>query len=227
MAGRHPLACRNIAVLPLGPRVTPAGRGQHDRILSQTVANSRVGDCSCCRSHLRPSRLPGASIPSTCRSVSWSTISGSPACWGCSTSLTAVSSSTPSNAGSRTSRSRSTRPGVHTNHKARDEHLRGRDFLWAEKYPVITFIGREARATGERTGVITGDLTLRGVTRPVSVEVVWNKTGAYPFGDHHEAIGLSARARILRSDFGMDYAVANGWVGNEVELIFEFEARRD
>ena len=116
---------------------------------------------------------------------------------------------------------------VHTNHKARDEHLRGRDFLWAEKYPVITFIGREARATGERTGVITGDLTLRGVTRSVSVEVVWNKTGAYPFGDHHEAIGLSARARILRSDFGMDYAVANGWVGDEVELIFEFEARRD
>ena len=116
---------------------------------------------------------------------------------------------------------------VHTNHKARDEHLRGRDFLWADRYPTITFVGRQAHATGERTGVISGELTLRGVTRPVAVEVRWNRTGTYPFGDRHEAIGLSARARIMRSDFGMDYGVAKGWVGDEVELIFEFEARRD
>jgi len=72
---------------------------------------------------------------------------------------------------------------VFTNHKARDKHLRGKDFLWVKKFPEITFAGTSATPTAERTGTVTGDLTLRGVTRPVTLEVTWNKTGAYPFGD--------------------------------------------
>lgn len=115
---------------------------------------------------------------------------------------------------------------VFTNHDARDDHLRGPDFLWVRKYPDISFVGTRAEPTGERTGVITGALTLRGVTREVSLDVVWNRTGAYPFGSRHVAIGLSARGTLRRSEFGMTYAVANGWVGDEVELIIEFEARR-
>jgi polyisoprenoid-binding protein YceI len=115
---------------------------------------------------------------------------------------------------------------VFTNHDARDEHLRKPDFLWVEKYPEITFRGTSAEQTGPRSGKVIGDLTLRGVTRPVTLDVVWNKSGQYPFGDMHYVAGISARAKIKRSDFGMTYAVESGLVGDEAEIILEFEAIR-
>jgi polyisoprenoid-binding protein YceI len=115
---------------------------------------------------------------------------------------------------------------VFTNHDERDEHLRKPDFLWAEKYPEITFRGTSAEQTGPRSGKVIGDLTMRGVTKPVTLDVVWNKSGQYPFGDMHYATGISARAKIKRSDFGMTYAVEGGLVGDEVEIILEFEAIR-
>lgn len=115
---------------------------------------------------------------------------------------------------------------VFTNNDARDNHLRSADFLAAEQYPKITFEGTSATQTGPRTGTVTGDLTLRGVTKPVTLEVTWNKSDAYPFGDNHYATGISARTTIRRSDFGMTYALAGGLVGDEVEIILEFEAIR-
>jgi polyisoprenoid-binding protein YceI len=115
---------------------------------------------------------------------------------------------------------------VFTNHDKRDEHLRGADFLWVEKYPEITFRGTSAEQTGARTGKVIGDLTIRGVTKPVTLDVVLNKSGQYPFGDMHYATGISARTKIKRSDFGMTYAVESGLVGDEVEIILEFEAIR-
>ena len=115
---------------------------------------------------------------------------------------------------------------VFTNHEARDEHLRKEDFLWVARFPVIRFTGISSKQTGPRTGTVTGELGLRGVTRPVTLTVVWNRTASYPFGDKHEAVGISARTRFRRSEFGMTYAVANEWVGDEVEVIIEFEAIR-
>jgi polyisoprenoid-binding protein YceI len=116
---------------------------------------------------------------------------------------------------------------VFTNHERRDEHLRSSEFLDADDNPEIRFVGTEAKATGENTGVVTGDLTLRGVTKPVGLEVTLNKIGPYPFGDGPPyVVGISARGKIKRSEFGMTYAVENGWVGDEVELIIEFEAIR-
>ncbi len=113
---------------------------------------------------------------------------------------------------------------VDTHLPARDEHLRKEDFLWVEKYPEITFRGTAAEQTGARTGRITGDLTLRGVTRPVVLDVTWNRSGEYPIGDKHWAAGFSARTLIKRSDFGMTYAL--DMVSDEVEIILEFEAIR-
>lgn len=113
---------------------------------------------------------------------------------------------------------------VDTHQQARDEHLRKEEFLWVEKYPEITFRGTAAEQTGARTGTITGDLTLRGVTRPVVLDVIWNRSGEYPIGDKHWAAGFSARTLIKRSDFGMTYAL--GMVGDEVEIVLEFEAIR-
>ncbi|SMF11968.1 Polyisoprenoid-binding protein YceI [Tistlia consotensis] len=114
---------------------------------------------------------------------------------------------------------------VDTRHRDRDGHLRSGDFLAAEAHPDIRFVMTSAEPTGARTGLVTGDLTLRGVTRPVTLEVTWNKTGAYPFGNSY-VTGISARTRFKRSDFGMTYGVADGLVGDEVEVIIEVEAIR-
>ena len=116
---------------------------------------------------------------------------------------------------------------VFTNHDKRDDHLRGKDFLNADDHEVIRFVGREAKATGDNTGLVIGDLTLLGVTKPLTLEVTLNKSGEYPFGSGPPyVIGISARGTVKRSEFGMMYAVENGWVGDEVDLTIEFEAIR-
>ena len=114
---------------------------------------------------------------------------------------------------------------VFTNHADRDGHLRADDFLAAGDHPTITFVGRSSEATGPRTGRVTGDLTLRGVTNPVTLDVTWNRSGPYPFGDNY-VLGVSARTVLRRSEFGMTYAVDNGWVGDDVEILIELEAIR-
>ncbi len=116
---------------------------------------------------------------------------------------------------------------VFTNHDRRDKHVKGSDFLNVDDHPEIRFIGREARPTGENTGEVTGDLTILGVTRPITLQVTKNKIGEYPFGAGPPyVVGVSVRGTVKRSEFGMTYAVENGWVGDEVELIIEFEAIR-
>lgn len=115
---------------------------------------------------------------------------------------------------------------VFSNHQKRDEHVRGPDFLDAAAHPAITFVGTRAEPTGPDTGKVTGDLTIRGVTRPVTLDVKLNKIGLYPYIDNY-VVGISARATIKRSEWGMTYGVENGLVGDEVEIIIESEAIRE
>jgi len=115
---------------------------------------------------------------------------------------------------------------VFTDHEARDGHLRSGDFLDAEAHPRITFVMTGAEPTGERTGIVRGDLTLRGVTRPVDLDVTWNKSGRYPWGDHY-VTGITARTTIRRSDFGSVYALDGDLVGDEVAIEIELEAIRE
>lgn len=116
---------------------------------------------------------------------------------------------------------------VFTNHRRRDNHLRSADFLNAGEFPQIVFKGAKAKRTGERTFVVEGQLELLGKTEPVSFDVTWNKSGPYEMpGDKAYVMGASARGSFKRSRFGMNYGVANGWVGDTVELMVEFEARR-
>ncbi|WP_208984519.1 YceI family protein [Stappia sp. TSB10GB4] len=114
---------------------------------------------------------------------------------------------------------------VFSNDERRDGHLRSDDFLSADAHPRITFRMTDARAETEATGTVIGDLTLRGVTRPVTLNVTLNKIGPYPFGDTH-VVGISARTVLRRSDFGMIYAVENGFVGDEVDIRIDLEAVR-
>lgn len=115
---------------------------------------------------------------------------------------------------------------VDTHHEARDRHLTSDDFLDSESHPEMTFTANGARRTGERTFVVTGELTLLGTTRPLTLEATLNKAAPYPIGDRAETMGVSARGTLKRSEFGMTYGVADNLVGDEVEILIEIEARR-
>ena len=98
------------------------------------------------------------------------------------------------------------------------------DFLNAKEFPEMTFSSTSSKRTGERTGIVNGLLTLTGKTLPMNLDVTWNKSGIYPFGHKKYTIGISARGSFRRSSYDMNYAVANGWVGDEIQLIIELEA---
>lgn len=113
---------------------------------------------------------------------------------------------------------------VFTNHAERDRHLRSADFLAVREYPKITFSGIGFEKTGINRLRVTGELTLLGRKRPLVVEATLNKLANYPIDHLRRTVGVSARAKLKRSDFGMTYGTDNGLVGDEIELIFEFEA---
>ena len=118
---------------------------------------------------------------------------------------------------------------VFSNQRKRDEHLKGPDFLNSNEFPRMVFTADTARRTGERTFEIAGQLQLLGKTQPLTLQATWNKSAESPlggFGRKPYVMGVSARGSFKRSAFGMSYAVANGWVGDDVALIIEFEAVR-
>jgi len=119
---------------------------------------------------------------------------------------------------------------VFTNQRKRDDHLKGPDFLNSGQFPRMVFTASGARRTGERQFEIAGQLELLGKTQPLTLQATWNKSAESPvaggFGRKPYVMGVSARGSFKRSAFGMTYAVANGWVGDEIPLIIEFEAVR-
>lgn len=116
---------------------------------------------------------------------------------------------------------------VFSNHEDRDEHVRSDDFLDSSRHPQMRFSSVTVERIDERRFALIGELELLGVTNPLRLEATWNKSGPYPIGRGAWVMGVSASGTLQRSDYGMDYAVDNGWVGDEVEIFVEFEARRD
>ncbi len=112
---------------------------------------------------------------------------------------------------------------VFTNDDARDGHLRSADFLAAEASPEARFVMTGAEKATETTGRIMGDLTLRGETKPVTLDVTLNKIGAYPFGPNY-VLGVTVETTLKRSDFGSTYAI--DLVADEIPLVIELEAIR-
>ena len=111
--------------------------------------------------------------------------------------------------------------------KARDKHVRSKDFLNVKAHPAITFTATGGDVAGAADGTtVTGNLTILGETQPVTLNVTLNKAAPYPFGHKREVLGLSMNTSINRSAFGMTYAVANGLVGDEVTIQIETEAMK-
>ncbi|MGE4313423.1 MAG: YceI family protein [Pseudobdellovibrionaceae bacterium] len=99
-----------------------------------------------------------------------------------------------------------------------NEHLKNADFFNVEKFPSMHFVSTKIEKTGERTGIVTGDLTLLGVTKPVTLNVTFNKKGPHPMKELTVA-GFSAKGELKRSDFGMGYGIP--MVGDTVDIILE------
>ncbi|PCJ68395.1 MAG: hypothetical protein COA62_14585 [Rhodobiaceae bacterium] len=108
---------------------------------------------------------------------------------------------------------------------ARDEHLRKENFLNVESFPTMTFVSTSVEVTGEKTGKLIGDLTLLGVTKPLTLDVTFNQAGPHPFDPSKIMAGFSATGEINRSDFGMAYGVPA--IGETVTIIIEIEALRN
>jgi polyisoprenoid-binding protein YceI len=118
---------------------------------------------------------------------------------------------------------------VFSNLRSRDDHLKGPDFLNSGQFPKMVFTSKGAQRTGERSFDIAGELELLGKKQPLTLQATWNKSAVSPlgpFGRKPYVMGVSARGSFKRSAFGMNYAVANGWVGDDIPLIIEFEAIR-
>lgn len=99
-----------------------------------------------------------------------------------------------------------------------------RQLLHAEKYPQARFRSLSTTKTGERDGIVHGELTLHGTTRPLDLAVTFNKAGRDPYA-FKDKVGFSARATLDRGDFGIDRY--QGVVGETVELRIEIEGIRE
>jgi polyisoprenoid-binding protein YceI len=87
-----------------------------------------------------------------------------------------------------------------------DEHLRGEDFFNVAVHPQITFVATDIEVNGDNTVSITGDLTIMGTTKPVTLDATLNKAGMHPLGKAL-TMGFNATTRVNRSEWGLGYAV--------------------
>lgn len=101
-----------------------------------------------------------------------------------------------------------------------NEHLNGSDFFNTAEYPTITFRSTKVEATGENTFDVTGDLTILGTTKPVTLATTINKAANHPM-QNVPTVGVSASTRLMRSEWGLGAYVPA--VSDEVELSIEVE----
>jgi polyisoprenoid-binding protein YceI len=113
---------------------------------------------------------------------------------------------------------------IDTREAQRDTHLKSADFFDVEKFPTITFRSTRVEGSAEEF-TVTGDLTIHGVTKPVTLNVTYEGRGKDPWGG--ERIGYAATGKIKRSDFGLTWNAAletGGFlVGDDVKLNFDIQ----
>jgi polyisoprenoid-binding protein YceI len=109
---------------------------------------------------------------------------------------------------------------IDTGFKKRDDHLRSPDFLNVVEYPQITYKSTKVSFTGDKQATVEGNLTIMGVTKPVTLNVTSINCGVHPF-NKKEVCGFDANATIKRSDFGVKYGLPA--IGDEMKLQLEAE----
>ena len=116
---------------------------------------------------------------------------------------------------------------ISTNNEQRDAHIKSADFFEVEKYPTATFRSTGVRTSGDKY-VVDGDFTLKGVTKPVSLDLEFN--GVNPGMGHGEVAGFEASVVLNRKDFGIDIDMpletGGTVVGDKITVTLEIEALR-
>jgi polyisoprenoid-binding protein YceI len=108
---------------------------------------------------------------------------------------------------------------VDTNNPGRDKHLRSTDFFSAKEFPKITFKSTAVKKAGEHDFEVTGDLTIRGVTKPVTLKATHTGSASDPKAG--SIAGFEAVFTVKRSDFGVKYGA--GAIGEEVQITVSVE----
>ncbi|MBX9725788.1 MAG: YceI family protein [Rickettsiales bacterium] len=109
---------------------------------------------------------------------------------------------------------------IDTNHAELEGKLKSADWFDTAKFPTATFTSTSITKLTDTTGKLTGDLTLHGVTKPVTLDVTFNGAGNNPFANVPQ-LGFSAKGSIKRSDFGISQYLPA--VGDEVSIMIESE----
>ena len=112
---------------------------------------------------------------------------------------------------------------VNTHHAQRDGHLKSPDFFNAGEFPEITFVSTKVTPGADGLAKVTGDLTMLGVTKSVTLDAKLINVGPHPFNKKPIA-AWSARGTIKRSDFGIKYGLPV--IGDEVTLLLDIEANK-
>ncbi len=114
---------------------------------------------------------------------------------------------------------------INTKAADRDNHLRSADFLDAANHPYLTFVNKNVALTDKSHARLTGDLTIRGVTKPVVLDVEYVGSIKNPWG--MTSAGFNARTRINRKDWGLEWNVAletgGMLVGDDITISIEVE----
>ena len=111
---------------------------------------------------------------------------------------------------------------VDSNHAERDKHLRSDEFLDVGKFPESTFVSTSFKQNKDGSGVLKGDFTLRGVTRPISIDVKFLGEGSDPWGGYRA--GFEGKTRIALADYGIMKNL--GPASKELDLILNVEGVR-
>lgn len=118
---------------------------------------------------------------------------------------------------------------ISTGNADRDGHLKSADFFKADEFPAMTFRSTKAEALGGDDYRITGDLTILGTTRPLTIDLEFNGAAKDPFGN--ERVGFEGKAEILRSEWGLTWnaALETGGVlvSDKIKLNFDISAIRN
>ena len=111
---------------------------------------------------------------------------------------------------------------IDSNHPDRDKHLRGSDFLEVKKFPKATFVSTKVEKTSDTTAKVTGDFTLKGVTKPLTLDVTYIGGGKDRWGGYRQ--GFEATTEFKLKDFGITYNL--GPASEVVEIYISAEGIR-
>ncbi|AIS00705.1 YceI family protein [Streptomyces glaucescens] len=115
---------------------------------------------------------------------------------------------------------------IDTGNADRDGHLRSADFFKTDEFPTMTFRSTKAESLGGDDYRVTGDLSILGVTKPITIDLEFNGAAKDPFGN--ERVGFEGTATILRSEFGLTWNAAletGGFlVSDKIKLNFDISA---